>query len=247
MFLKLTASIAAILSTVSAHMAVTSPCPRYGSGSDCPAVPPGQSVDYNIKAPIGTHDGVEQPLCKHTTPYGQPVATYSAGATIPVSFTSDGAAHGGGHCQFALSYDGGNTFVVIQDELKYCFTGGPSTGNTPGVVNYNVKIPADAPAGDKVIFAWTWNNAIGNREFYMNCVDIAITGGGTSLSGPRMLTANYGPYSPYIPEFGGNYDTGLDLFQQRPTVTVTGNGSAAISVPASTGGSSGQNGGPKYT
>jgi hypothetical protein len=56
-----------------------------------------------------------------------------------------------------------------------------------------VKIPANAPSTESCIFAWTWINAIGNREFYMNCADIAIHGGsGSSISGAGLLLANIG-------------------------------------------------------
>ncbi|KAJ1918546.1 hypothetical protein H4219_002560 [Mycoemilia scoparia] len=220
-------TISALITAVSAHMAFTTPCPRYGTDSSCPAPPQGESVDYDIKSPIGTSNSINQPICKHTTPYSQPVATWKAGQTVSVNFTPDGAAHGGGHCQFGLSYDGGKTFVVVHDELKYCFTGGPSTSNTATVTSYNIPLPKDLPSGDKVVFAWAWNNAIGAREFYMNCVDVKIEGSGSSFSGPQMIYPNYGPENPYIPEFGGNYDTGIDLFNNRKKITVNGSGNSS--------------------
>ena len=36
-----------------------------------------------------------------------------------------------------------------------------------GGVSMSVTIPKDVKSGD-VLFAWTWNNNTGNREFYMN-------------------------------------------------------------------------------
>ncbi|KAF9969226.1 hypothetical protein BGZ73_008518, partial [Actinomortierella ambigua] len=114
------AAFAAI--TAEAHVAVREPCPRYGSYAGCPAPPAGQSVDYNIRAPIGVFGSANQPLCKHLTPVTGKVPTYKAGQTINVKFDI-GAAHGGGHCQFALSYDGGKKWVVIKEVIRDCLRG----------------------------------------------------------------------------------------------------------------------------
>ncbi|ORX65414.1 WD40 repeat-like protein [Linderina pennispora] len=72
---------------------------------------------------------------------------------------------------------------------------------------------------DSVIFSWTWVNAIGNREFYQNCADIAITGASPSLSGKAMTILNYPGY-PTVPEFMGNFNTGMEYYQNATTVTV---------------------------
>ncbi|KAJ1670846.1 hypothetical protein EV182_007968, partial [Spiromyces aspiralis] len=134
------------------------PCPRYGSSQDCPEPPPGESVDYDIISPIGTHGGINMPICRHSKPYPSPVATWRAGETVQVKFVT-GATHGGGHCQFALSYDDGDTFVVIHDRLRHCFFD-DSDNLDP---NFDIPLPADLPGSDKVVFAWGWNNALGNR------------------------------------------------------------------------------------
>ncbi|KAJ1948002.1 hypothetical protein EC988_005353, partial [Linderina pennispora] len=116
------ASIAAIFAaSVSAHMDMISPCPRYSPrGKNCPAVPAGESLDYSMSSPIGYNE----PLCKHTTPFATPSATWSAGQSVTVSFAPGGAPHGGGHCEFSLSYDGGKTFVVVHQQLETCFFNG---------------------------------------------------------------------------------------------------------------------------
>ncbi|KAJ2628892.1 hypothetical protein H4R22_003635 [Coemansia sp. RSA 1290] len=210
---------------VSAHVSLISPCVRYTPYcTSCPELPSGQSLDYSINSPIGTHESTSQPLCKYTTPYATPAVTWKAGSTVEVKFREHAAVHGGGHCQFALSYDGGESFVVIHDELRYCFTGGPSSSNKAAQLSYSIALPQDLPSGDKVVFAWAWNNNQGNREFYMNCADVAIEGSGSSFTGPKLLVANYGPDSPFIPEFNGDYDTGIDLFNSRPMITVSGSG-----------------------
>ncbi|RKP36405.1 hypothetical protein BJ085DRAFT_2703, partial [Dimargaris cristalligena] len=181
----------------SAHMMPETPCPR-GSPLESCNYP---EKDYSLKSPISTDGVPNAPLCHHTTPYSSPVATYKAGESIPVKFAEGGATHGGGHCEFSLSYDGGETFVAIQTILKTCFTEG---------LTFSVPIPEDAPSSDKVVFAWSWVNAVGNREFYMTCSDIAIEGkDGGSISGPPMLHPNYGD-GPTIGEFGYGGDDGSD-------------------------------------
>ncbi|KAJ1650255.1 hypothetical protein IWQ61_008895 [Dispira simplex] len=199
-------------------MAMVNPCPRYAAFPGCPSPPPGQTVDYSIKSPIGLVDQVQQPMCKYNTPYPKPVATYQAGSSISVDFTPGGAIHGGGHCQFSLSYDGGKTFVVLHTILDKCFS---------SRLHYDVPIPKDAPPSDKVVFAWTWVNAIGNREFYMNCADIAVKGGNPrgQITGPKMTVANYGPSTPAISEFFFGGETGSQFYDDSPIISVKPDGS----------------------
>jgi len=80
-------------------------------------------------------------------------STNTTGATMH----SPGAAHSGGSCQVALSYDKGRTWVVVQTWEGDC----PRT-QTPGTItnfydmdqNYTFSIPKDFPTGHRVIFAW---------------------------------------------------------------------------------------------
>ncbi|KAI9592198.1 hypothetical protein BDF19DRAFT_388593, partial [Syncephalis fuscata] len=145
----------AILATspVRAHMEMCQPPPRGSKFS-----PDKSNIDYNNKSPT-------QAICQGK-PAGAIVGTYKAGGSVDVAF--DGSAvHNGGHCQFSLSYDGGKTFVVIKDVMNDCLV---------GAKNYNIPLPATAPASKNAIFAWSWINASGNREYYMNCADVAIEG-----------------------------------------------------------------------
>ncbi|KAJ1911222.1 hypothetical protein H4219_006007 [Mycoemilia scoparia] len=218
-------SLITVPAITTAHMAMNEPCPRYGNnGPNCPSPPSGQSYDYNIKAPIGTKEGIDQPLCKFSVPYEEPVAVWNAGESVKVSFMPNSAAHGGGHCQFSISYDGGSTFAVIHNVLKHCFCNGPNGGNTASVLSYDIPLPAHLPSG-RAIFAWSWVNALGNREFYMNCADVQIKAhpdhsSSTQYTGPEMLVANYGADYPVIEEFNGNYDTGIEFYQQQKNITV---------------------------
>ncbi|KAF9407860.1 hypothetical protein BGZ94_002542, partial [Podila epigama] len=128
-----------------------------------------------------------------------------------------GAAHGGGHCQWALSYDNGKTWVVIQTLLRDCLRNIPNGGN----YSVNVKIPSNAPSG-KAVFQWIWNNAVGNRELYSNCVDIEIKGkNGGSITGVVPLYANYGPNSVKIGEFPRpNDNDNRAAFSKRKAITI---------------------------
>ncbi|KAJ2910552.1 hypothetical protein GGI21_000753, partial [Coemansia aciculifera] len=206
--------VSAVATVVFSHMAIISPCPRYSpQGQNCPALPAGQQLDYSMTSPLG----VDEPLCKHTVPFPTPSASWTAGQSITVTFASGGAPHGGGHCEFSLSYDGGKTFVVVHQELRHCF--GPDQNTR----QYTFDLPTGLPSSNTAVFAWTWVNAIGNREFYMNCADVVIKGGSAPYTGNQMTIANHNGY-PSIPEFMGNYDTGLQYYNKN-TITVSGDGS----------------------
>ncbi|KAJ2551757.1 hypothetical protein EV175_003575 [Coemansia sp. RSA 1933] len=174
--------------------------------------------------------GGTEPLCKHTVAWPTPAATWTAGETVKLQFGSDAASHSGGHAEFSISYDGGHTFVVIEMVLRYIFVGTKpaSPTNDVSIFDYDLKLPDNLPASDKAIFAWTWVNASGNREFYMNCADVEIKGTSTSISGKNVTIANYPGY-PTIAEFNGNYDTGIQYYTTDITlVTVNANGKSEV-------------------
>lgn len=60
---------------------------------------------------------------------------------------------------------------------------------------YNFTVPDDIPSGNAVL-AWTWFNKVGNREMYMNCAMIELTGTSGDESNydalPDMFVANIG-------------------------------------------------------
>jgi hypothetical protein len=110
------------------------------------------------------------------------VATINAGSNFTVDLAGS-AVHGGGSCQFSVSYDGAKTFGVIHSIVGNCPTEGAS---------YQVPVPADLPSGKDIIFAWTWFNHIGNREMYMNCAAVDVLGTNTgALELPQMFEANH--------------------------------------------------------
>ncbi|KAF9346817.1 hypothetical protein BGX26_001670 [Mortierella sp. AD094] len=79
------------------------------------------------------------------------------------------ARHGGGLCQFSLSYDNGKTFHLIGQYSKSC---------PDFYYDWPVKIPENAPSCDKpgqCLFVWSWT-AVNVPQFYINCADVTIQG-----------------------------------------------------------------------
>ncbi|KAF9905315.1 hypothetical protein BX616_001039 [Lobosporangium transversale] len=202
-----------------AHISFRYPCPRKAPYSECPKPNDNQwgEVDYDVQSPVGTYNHISDPICKHSSSFAGVRPTFQAGSTIPAKMDVD-VNHRGGSCQWALSYDNGKTWVVIQDHFQDCLANAPA-GST---FSLPVRIPANAPSGPAVL-NWLWNNNEGNRELYSSCADIVIQGtNGGSLSGVAPLFANYGAGSPYIPEravSGGNW--GKQYFDARKPITVT--------------------------
>ena len=186
-----------------------------------PAVPESLK-DYSMTSPL-LMDGSNFP-CKGYAK-GATVATYAAGSNIAVEM-SGSVFHSGGHCQFSVSYDD-NTYVVLKTVMKNCFVG---TGLT-----FQVPLPAGTPPCTRCTFSWTWVNAIGNREFYMNCADIKITNTlpNVGLIGKKMVVANLPSY-PQVPESPPSAYDGSDLYSKAPTITVGASGSVPTTTRTTT-------------
>ncbi|KAJ1976509.1 hypothetical protein H4R35_002674 [Dimargaris xerosporica] len=234
MFNQLALAFASLLasSAVSGHMHVRSPCVRRSPDGACGV--PLADKDYNIMSPISTFGNPDpMPLCRGA-PKGAAKSTFKAGDTVMMEFDNN-AIHGGGHCEFSISVDD-KTFVALKTIVKECFI--DSNG-----LNIPVKIPDNAPTLKDATLAWTWVNAEGNREFYMNCMDVDIEGvAGGQIVGPKIVIANYGADEsvyPRIGEFAHSEDPRTDLYENRPMVTLGGDGastptSTPISTPIST-------------
>jgi hypothetical protein len=170
-------------------------------------------VDYNLMAPL------------NSAPYSFPCKGYIKGPSTAqvtgsnVNIQLDGTAvHGGGHCQFGISYDDTN-FLVLKTVVGSCLIDSMS---------YEMQLPDGTPPGQMTVF-WTWINRIGNREYYMDCADVTVTNGGNqngvaTLFGKELLIVNLPGYQE-IPEFPnpGMYG-GEDLLDARKDtyITVTG-------------------------
>jgi hypothetical protein len=167
-----------LFGVASAHMKMSSPVPfnvanldnsplkADGSDFPCKALPNNPS-SYSISA-------------MNKIPVNEPVLLSFEGS----------ATHEGGTCELSISMDkeptADSVFKVIQVFQGACPT---STG---GGLTFN--IPKDFPNAERATLAWTWFNKIGNREMYMNCAPIEITGGSDSKdyyeSLPDMFKAN---------------------------------------------------------
>ena len=86
--------------------------------------------------------------------------------------------------QLSLSYDDGATFSVIKSMIGGC----------PLSSTYDFTVPSYAPEG-QALFAWTWQNYEGNREFYMNCAEVQIA---NPASKRRRQTSGQFSTLPYI-------------------------------------------------
>lgn len=96
---------------------------------------------------------------------------------------------GGGSCQISLTKDleptKDSVFQVIHSIEGGCPTS--SAGNIGGDPNaadpttFDYQIPQGIAPG-KYTLAWTWFNKVGNREMYMNCAPIVVSGGGSKRS-----------------------------------------------------------------
>ncbi|KAF9187321.1 hypothetical protein BGZ51_001411 [Haplosporangium sp. Z 767] len=174
--------LASYVALVAAHGAMLYPTPRGGYGTN----------QYNgrVHAFLGYKDStwnMRYP-CGGFKP--GPVTNMKAGQVINVRFLASEmnasqikkqpkltsrnkqfkqARHGGGMCEFSLSYDNGKTFHRIGRYTRTC---------PDSYYEWPVKIPSNVPScttKNKCLFVWTWTANI-LPQYYMNCADIRLTG-----------------------------------------------------------------------
>ncbi|KAG7009658.1 hypothetical protein G7Y79_00002g007730 [Physcia stellaris] len=170
------AALTAFFALASAHVKIESPVP-YGAGNAAPA------IDTN---PLRA-DGSDYP-CKQRLDVYKVVKNnvMAIGEPQPLTFQGQ-ATHGGGSCQIALSKDmqptKSSVFKVILSIEGGCPSKNPgNVGNDPfgyGADKFQYTIPAEVSPGDYTL-AFTWFNKIGQREMYMNCAPITVTGSAKS-------------------------------------------------------------------
>jgi hypothetical protein len=159
------AAVLAMASTTSAHMFMKTPVPFEGVKKD----------------PLAG-DGSNFP-CQGSGYQITTVNDWAVGSKQTLSFP-DGqtAVHGGGSCQISVTKDEKPTKNSVWKVIHSIEGGCPSdsTGNidTQGgtVGTYDFEVPAELPEGSMTM-AWTWFNHVGNREMYMNCAPIKVSGG----------------------------------------------------------------------
>ncbi|CAJ2507487.1 Uu.00g086730.m01.CDS01 [Anthostomella pinea] len=194
-----TTVLAALIAAVNAHMMMSSPSPFDPAALDNFPLDP-KGIDFPCK--IG-HKGY--------TLTGGTTNNYELGSSQTLSFVGT-AVHGGGSCQVVLTYDNPPTKDSKWKVIHSIEGGCPAKnqiGNLPGdsaaaadPYTYPYTIPTDIPAGKGTI-AFTWFNRVGNREMYMNCGALELTGTGGDEANfdklPDMVIFNIAPY-PILPE-----------------------------------------------
>lgn len=249
------AAAASLFASANGHFFISQPPPVPGSAPKDPLDPSGSNFPcHGADLSAGT-----------STPM-------AAGSQQPLKFELGGGAntavHGGGSCQISLTYETDATKQKDPNNWKviHSFVGGCPTnaaGNlvkavacpdsSPGCVNqdFTFQIPSEVQNGNAIL-AWTWFNNIGNREMYMNCAKVSISGGSGKMSSlPAMAVANLASvnqcktteqFNTQFPNPGSYVTTASTL--NYPTKLMQSCGSGSGSGSGSTGGSSGSTGSP---
>ncbi|KAJ5573739.1 uncharacterized protein N7459_008166 [Penicillium hispanicum] len=161
-------------SMANAHMLMTSPVP-YGKDTLTNAPLAADGSDFPCKLRSNTYQVTEE-------------NTMAIGESHKLTFEGS-ATHGGGSCQISLTTDlqpsKSTSWKVIKSFEGGCpanVEGNLSGGSTMAdPYTFNFTIPDGITAG-KYTLAWTWFNRIGNREMYMNCAPLTVTGGSSKRS-----------------------------------------------------------------
>ncbi|KAM0264280.1 hypothetical protein ACHAQJ_000769 [Trichoderma viride] len=251
MFSKLF-TITALATAASAHMTMSNPVP-YGLSSLNNSPLDAAGADFPCKQRPGVYDlqGASN--------------VYAQGSTQHLSFVGS-AVHGGGSCQVSVTTDAQPDKNSVWKVIKSIEGGCPAkdqTGNMGDSASavdpytYAFTVPKDLESGNYTL-AWTWFNKVGNREMYMNCAPLTVTGSGGSRDFlntlPDMFEANvFGPQGCstqqdsdlLFPDPGSNVDQfngatsaflGPTLCSSATVVAAPTNGGGSGSGPAPTTG-----------
>lgn len=177
-------SLALLAPLASAHLMMAGQLPPAGE-SQAPLNPTGSDYPCTAKSYGGAAEKLER---------GKQAQVKILGVAV----------HGGGSCQISLSSDLNPTKSSKFHVIKSFQGGCPVTaaGNLPGLDINNplpglpFNVPDDVPSG-KYVLAWTWFNRIGQREMYMRCKIVEVTGAGNGdkdkfSKRPGILRANIG-------------------------------------------------------
>ncbi|KAG4035417.1 hypothetical protein MFRU_001g01860 [Monilinia fructicola] len=234
MFSKATIIAFAFAAVSNAHMIMTSPVP-YGADTLTSSPLLADGSDFPCKQRTGTYDVTSE-------------NAMDLGGSYDLAFKGS-AVHGGGSCQVSITYDetptAKSTFKVIHSIIGGCpmknMVG--NAGDDPNAIDpdtYNFTIPTNIPSG-KATLAWTWFNKIGNREMYMNCAPVTLSGGATKRNDlverdqaafdalPDMFVANIGN--------GCGTADSLDLVFPNPGDSVEFDGGATSTATSTPTGS----------
>ncbi|KAH7304383.1 hypothetical protein B0I35DRAFT_363235 [Stachybotrys elegans] len=195
--MKTVVSLGGFIAFVEAHMIMNAPVP-YGRSSlnNSPLFSDGSDFPCKQRPGLYALEGASN--------------TYALGSVNPLNFIGT-AVHGGGSCQVSITYDKEPTENSVWKVITSIEGGCPAQGQTinmgedasaPNPYQYEFSIPSNIPTGKGTI-AWTWFNKVGNREMYMNCGPLTLTGTSGSQRNfdrlPDMFRANIGN-DCYVPE-----------------------------------------------
>jgi hypothetical protein len=231
------------LAMANAHMYISEPEPMAGNA---------------VKDPIDA-SGSNFPCHGATLPStgGQSI---TAGGSFPLKLELGGGAntavHGGGSCQLSITYetdadkvkDPKNWHVIYSIEGGCPANTAANLDSVGGAVacktsdegdcvhSWDIPMPKGVNPGNAVL-AWTWQNTLGNREFYMGCSAVTIEGGsGDEMNSlPAMFVANLAIEGGKCPTTAsqdvlypnpGQYVTTMSATNGKnwPKATPTGNG-----------------------
>lgn len=169
MISKTIAAVCSLAAVANAHMFLASPV-RFTS----PAATNGPITSANF--PCQATSG---------TTYSGTTTDMALGSDQPLEFEGQ-SVHGGGSCQVSITYDesptSSSTWKVITSIEGGCVArdtvgnlGSDTSATAADPYTYNFTVPDNIPTG-KAVLAWTWFNKVGNREMYMQCASIELTG-----------------------------------------------------------------------
>jgi len=143
----------------------------------------------------------------------------AVGAPQSLSFTGS-AVHGGGSCQVSLAkgteISKDMKFMVIHSIEGGCPAnaegnlGNSADANVAGTFQFSVPDHPDLGPGDYTL-AWTWHNKIGNREMYMNCARVKVTGATKKRYAPANMPVSKRQQAPLPDMFVANIGNGCTV------------------------------------
>ncbi|KAM3548945.1 hypothetical protein MY1884_008963 [Beauveria asiatica] len=189
MFIK-SIAVSGLVTAATAHIIMTNPVP-YGLSSLSNGPLAADGSDFPCKQRNGVYDAEGASN------------VYAQGSKQQLEFQGT-AVHGGGSCQVSVTTDLKPTKNSVWKVIKSIEGGCPAKGQTGNMgsdakakvpYKYDFTIPDKLAAGHYTL-AWTWFNKVGNREMYMNCAPLAVTGNAGSQTFwnglPDMMVANIG-------------------------------------------------------
>jgi hypothetical protein len=172
------AAALAMASTASAHMLMDGPKP-FKTTEKSPLLESGSNFPCQI--------GAGGSYVMNT------MNNWTVGSDVTLAIAENTATHSGGSCQVSVTKDKEPTPQSVWKVIHSIEGGCPQAkdGNLMPTHNFTFTVPSEVPNG-QLTMAWTWFNKVGNREMYMDCAPVKVSGGsGDGLDSlPDMAVAN---------------------------------------------------------